>query len=79
MILWYDWTQFIGPWIAFVCKTTNHGGNNFKNDVFGYFWSQMSDHHGLDGRMLQLMKFCKLLIAIMIDGMEYEKPQTQQK
>jgi hypothetical protein len=48
-------------------------------DVFGYFWLPMSDHPGLDGRMLQLMKFCKILHAIIIDGMEYEKPQTQQK
>jgi hypothetical protein len=50
-----------------------------QESVLGYFWTQMSDHFGLDGRMLQLMKFCKLLHAIMIDGMEYEKPQTQQK
>jgi hypothetical protein len=39
----------------------------------------MNDHHGLDGRVLQLMNFCKLLHAIMIDEMKYEKPQTQQK
>jgi hypothetical protein len=29
--------------------------------------------------MLHLMKFQKLLHAIMIGGMEYEKPQTHQK
>jgi hypothetical protein len=50
-----------------------------QEDAFGYFWSQMSDHLGLDGIMLQLMKFCKLLHAIMIDGIEYENPQTRPK
>jgi hypothetical protein len=50
-----------------------------QEDVFGYFLSQMSNHPGLDRRMLQLMKFYKLLHAIMMDRMEYKKPQTQQK
>jgi hypothetical protein len=50
-----------------------------QEDGFGYFLSQMIDHLGLDGRMLQLMQFCKFLHALMIDGMEYEKLQTQQK
>jgi hypothetical protein len=50
-----------------------------KKKDFGHFWSQMIGYPGLDGRMLLLMKFHKLLHAIIISGMEYEKPQTQQK